>query len=325
MNFRGMFVAGATALIGLSTAASAEDTVRYATDGYGLGALVIIAAEKGYLAEEDIKPVVQYFAAGVDTVDSVLAGQADFGVIMDVPLLTRFASGKLISPAVIGVPVPGWHKLFVSADMKAPADYKGKKYGVVAGTAQEFITRQHLRQMGVNPETEADLVSFGAVFDIVGAMKAGRIDGGWIWGEGVEVMDADSSYQFVGDDSVVEQTSSALLVTSREFDENNRDIVERTLRALQKSADMIDDDLAGAAAVVAGATGGDEKLIENAIRDTQYAINFANGPVSSLKDKYDFFVDAGVIETPYDFAKQFDTMSISSAIPGAEIDPLVKE
>jgi ABC-type nitrate/sulfonate/bicarbonate transport system substrate-binding protein len=313
----------AVALLGLTITAQADDTVRYATDGYGLGAIMVVAAENGYFKEQGINPIIQTYAYGVDTVDAVLAGQADFGVIMDLPLVTRFAAGKLISPAILGEPVPGFHKLYALAKLKKPEDYKGKSFGVATGTAQEFVTRAYLTGIGLDPDRDVKLVGFVDLFSIVGAMKAGRLDAAWIWGEGVDPIKADSKFAFIADDSVVHQTTSALLATSKAYATAHADIVVKTLKALKEASDFIAIDSGKATDIVAKKLGADPVKVKSAIDDNRYGLSFATAAVSSLKAKYDFLVKAGKIAA-YDFPSQFDAKALATAVPGAEIDASLK-
>ena len=319
-TLKGLLVAAGLAF---SPAASADTEVRYAVDGFVLGTLIRVAEAKGYLAEEGIKPVLLTFSYGVDTVDAVLAGQADFGVIIDMPLLTRLSSGKLSVPALIGTPNPGWHKLYVSQDYAAPEDLKGKKIAVATGTAQEFVTRTHLRDNGIDPDNEVDLVGFGSLFEIIGAMKAGRVDAAWIWGQGVEQISDDNRYRFEADDSIVNQKTTALLVVSKDLLENNRDVVAATLRALHKASAVVRDDIDDAAAIVAKGIAGDAAKVKPVIMGQNYSLSFEPAAMASLKDKYDFLVTRGMIDPPYDYPAQFDIAVLKEAAPDvATVDSL---
>lgn len=311
------------AAITLSGSALANETVRYATDGYGLGAIVIVAAEKGFFEKQGIDPVIQTYAFGVDTVDAVLTGNADFGVIIDLPLLTRFSAGKLISPAVIGSPKPGYHKLYASAGIKGPADFKGKTFGVATATAQEFLTREYLTQIGLDPDKDVKIVGSNDLFSIVGAMKAGNIDAAWVWGDGADPIKADKKFSFVADDSVVSQGTSAMLVTSKTFDSSKNEVVVKTLISLNEAADFIANHSEEAAALVSKKVGADPALVKAAIEDNRYMLNFAAQPVATLRAKYDFLVKAGKI-TPYDFKAQFDTKALLIAVPTADVDPSLR-
>jgi ABC-type nitrate/sulfonate/bicarbonate transport system substrate-binding protein len=325
MNFRlPRLLSAALLTLAVSVVAgNAQETVRYATDGYGMGALAIIASDQGILEKEGIKPVVQTYSYGVDTVDAVLAGNADFGVIIDFPLLTRFAAGKLMSPAIIAEPLPGWHKLYTRADLEIPAGLKGKSIGVATGTAQEFVTRTYLTDGGLNPDQDVQMVGFSSLFEIVGAMKAGRIDAAWIWGEGVATIDADEGWKFIADDGIVNQSTSALLVTTKEYYANNKDTVVRTLRGFQKASEYLGANLDAAADQIAKKVGGDAAQIKNVVSQQRYGLTFGPRAMSSLKAKYDFLVKAGKIE-PYDFAAQFDTSALKEAMPSVEVDPMLK-
>jgi len=305
------------------TVASANDTVRYATDGYGMSGTIVLASENGYLKDEGIDPIIQTYAYGVDTIDAVLAGQADFGVVIGFPLLTRFVAEKLIVPAVIGEFVPGWHKLYTTTELKNADKFKGKSFGVATGTAQEFVTRNYLTKIGLEVETDVKLVDFGDLFGIVGAMKSGRIDAAWIWGEGVNTIKEDSKFAFVTDDSVVSDGATALLVTSKEFASSNHELIVKTLRALHKSTADITSDADGAAVIIANKVGADSALVKRAIDQARYRVDLASGSVSAMRSKYEFLLNAGKIEA-YDLAAQFDSTALAKAIPSAEIDAFLK-
>ncbi len=308
--------------LGLSGGAQAADpTVRYAIDGYAMGSLVLVAASKGYFAEQNIDAKILTFAYGVDTVDAVLAGQADFGVIIDMPLLTRLASGKLISPAIVSLPLPGWHKLYAFKNFNQPADLKGKSIAVAAGTAQEFVTRSHLKDNGLNPDTDVKLVKFQSIFEIVGAMKAGRIDAGWVWAEGVAAIKDDPNFKFVADDGVIKQSTSALLVTTRQFATEHRDLVVRSLKAMAKAEAIVKGNSREASEIAAKGISGDPVKIRPIIESQRFQLNLGAAPMKSIRDKYDFLLSNGMIKAPYVFADQFDLTMLREAVPTAEVVP----
>lgn len=303
----------------VSTHAADKMSARYAVDGFVLGTLIRVAEDKGYFEEENIDATLLTFSYGVDTVDAVLAGQADFGVIIDMPLLTRLTSGKLSVPALIGTPNPGWHKLYVADTLQAPAGLKGKKIAVASGTAQEFVTRLYLEDNGLDPEKDVELVGFASLFEIIGAMKAGRADASWIWGQGVEQLGDNSGFSFVVDDSVVNQKTTALLVASKDVSDANPQLMAATLRALNKAGAVVENDIGDVAQIVADGISGDAAAIQPVISGQNYAISFETTAMQSLKAKYDFLVEQGVITEPYSFASQFGLETLRAAVPGADV------
>ena len=317
-------IAKTTMAVGLALAlgntALADDfKARFAVDGFVLGTLVRVADDKGFFAEEGVDPTLVTFSYGVDTVDAVLAGQVDFGVIIDMPLLSRLSSDKLMVPALIGTPNPGWHKLYVADGTEVPAGLKGKRLAVASGTAQEFVTRIHLRDAGIDPDKDVELVGFASLFEIIAAMKAKRVDAAWIWGQGIEQLGENSGYGFVADDSIVNQKTTALLVASKDYAANNPEALSAILRAMDKAADVVADDVDAAAAIVASGIAGDASKIKPIILGQNYALSFEPAAMASLKAKYDFLVESGVIDPPYDYAAQFDLETLRAAAPDVAI------
>mgnify|MGYP001027457091 CR=1 FL=1 len=321
MTFLPRLFAGTFAALCAATSLAA-DTVRYATDGFGLGGLVVLANEKGYFKDEGIDAVIQTYAYGVDTVDAVLAGQADFGVIIDMPSMPRLKTGNLASVAIVGVPKPGFHKLFQRAEITTADDLKGKTVAIATGTSQEFITRTWLSNMGLDPETDVNLTGFADLFSVVGAMKAGRIDAVWLWLDGVDMMKEDDRYSLVADDSIVNQDTTTLLLTSASFNQEKPELVVATLKALHRAVGDVNSDLEGSAEMVASKLGADAGKVANAFSNNQFGLTFASGPVAAYKAKYEFLLSAGKIE-PFDIFATFDSSALVQAVPEAEIDPML--
>lgn len=317
-------LAAAAVSAACATSAVAADTVRYATDGFGLGGLIVLAAEKGYFEDEGIDAVLQTYAYGVDTVDAVLAGQADFGVIIDMPSMPRLKTGKLTAVSVIGVPKPGFHKLYVANDIDAPAGLQGKSIAIATGTSQEFVTRSYLTAAGLDPEADVELTGFSDLFSIVGAMKAGRLDAAWLWSDGVPTIEADGDYKFITDDSVVEQGTTTLLLTAASFNEEHPELVVKTIKALARGVADIEADLQGSAEIIAKRVGADPAKVASRTDDNRFKMSFDSQAMDSFIAKYDFLVDAGKIE-PFDILETFDSSALAEALPSAEIaSPLAK-
>lgn len=313
-------LSGLLGLVLIGGAASAQDMpVRYAVDGFVLGTLIRVANHEGYFEEEGIDPTILTFSYGVDTVDAVLAGQADFGVIIDMPILTRFSSGALTAVAIIGVPDPGWHKLYVPANYAGLEDLAGMTFAVAPGTAQDFVTRSYLTDNGLDPDTDVDLVNFSSLFEIVGAMRAGRVDAAWIWGQGVEEIADVDAFEFLVDDSVVNQQTTALLVVSNDYLAEHRDGVVATLRALDRAGAVVEAELTRTAEIVANDIAGDAASIEPVIAGQNYGLSFAQGAVDSLRAKYDFLLAADLIDPPYEFADYIDLGPLRDAAPNGDI------
>ncbi len=320
-KFKSVFLAAgfSMALMAHTSVMAAETTIRYAVDGFVLGTLIRVADAKGYLKEENIDAKLLTFSYGVDTVDAVLAGQADFGVIIDMPLLARFASGNLASPAFIGVPNPGWHKLYVSPDYKTAADLKGKKIAVAKGTAQEFVTRIHLRDNGIDPDKDVEMVGLTSLFEIIGAMKSGRVDAAWIWGQGIKQLGDDPKFRYEANDSIVNQKTTALLVVSKKYLEANRDAVVATLRALGKASTVVANNLDETSEIVAKGIAGDAAKIKPIIKGQNYSLSFEAPGIASLKSKFDFLVASGVINPAYNLADYIDLEILRQAVPSANV------
>ena len=150
-------------------------------------------------------------------------------------------------------------------------------------------------------------------------MRAGRVDAAWIWGQGVEEISDVDAFEFLVDDSVVNQQTTALLVVSNDYLAEHRDGVVATLRALDRAGAVVAAELPRTAEIVADDIAGDVASIEPVIAGQNYGLSFAQGAVDSLRAKYEFLLSAGLIDPPYEFADYIDLGPLREAAPTADI------
>jgi NitT/TauT family transport system substrate-binding protein len=219
----------------------------------------------------------------------------------------------------MGAPLPGWHKFYAPQDYTSPEDLRGLRIAVAQGTAQDFVTRTFLTDGGLNPDTDVELVSLPSLFEIIGAMKSGRVDAAWIWGQGVEQLGDDPKFSFVADDGIVAQSTTAMLAASRTYVEENPEASAAILRALVKAADFTQNDIEGAAQIVAGGISGDAAAIAKVIEGQNFGISFNADSMASFVAKYAFLTAADKLDPTYNLADYINLDLLRVAMPDGDI------
>ncbi|MEW5814451.1 MAG: ABC transporter substrate-binding protein [Spirochaetota bacterium] len=285
---------------------------RYGVDGFVLGAQFRVAEEKGWFADENVVPNIQAFSYGVDTIDAILAGKTDFGVVLDFALLTRLSTQKLVILATIIEPEPGWHKLAARDGISGAADLVGKKIGVAKGTLQEFVSIKYLQVNNV-PENKVEFLAFASLFEIVAALKSGKIDAAWVWGQGTDEVKATKGLNILVDDSAAKSQSYGFLVVGSDYLNANRAGVEATMKVVNKATGWITGNIEEASKIIANDVGAPEDRVLSEMKKEHWTLNFRKEHLDSLKALYKFLRDRDIIKEDFDIMNLVDLGPLKKA------------
>jgi ABC-type nitrate/sulfonate/bicarbonate transport system substrate-binding protein len=114
--------------------------------------LAEIAKAKGYFAEEHIDATIQPIQTGKLTQDAVIAGQLDYGIVLDVNVAALgFRADNVVTLAALMS--KGDDGLVARRDhgINGPADLAGKIVGRLTGTTSHVYIDRLLEQAGVDP------------------------------------------------------------------------------------------------------------------------------------------------------------------------------
>lgn len=169
----------------LLTACSAKqktpETLVFADPNQPMVGLVYIAEALGYFKEENLTLSYRRFTSGRDAINSVLAGQADFGVATEFPLAKNILEGKDLqiigtlyrtseNAALIGRRDRGITQI---------TDLQGKHIGVAPNTNTDYMLSQLLAEAGLTDDTVKRITLKPE--QMADALAAGSVDAVAIW------------------------------------------------------------------------------------------------------------------------------------------------
>jgi NitT/TauT family transport system substrate-binding protein len=282
--------------VAASTQAQGPLTVRFGVDQFILGAPVHVAAELGIFRRYGIRPVIQPFPLGIDTVDAVLAGRTDVGFALDFPLLIRLQTGQLRVVAAVIEPEGGFHKLAVRRGINTAADLRGKRLGIAQGTAQHYVTLKYLQNSGV-ALSEVSLVPLPSLFEIIAALRRGTIDAAWVWAQGTDEAQQIEGVRILTDDRVVRQTSFGFMTVSRQFLASNPDTLVAVLRAIIEATEWMNRNMPVAARIIASRNGAPEDRTLTELRRQNATVSLERKHIDALVDLLDFMLTNQIIRT----------------------------
>lgn len=139
---------------------------------------VWVAKEDGVFAKNRLDVDLQLVAGGSNTMSALLSGQLQIGQLGGSEVLSAASQGADL--VVLATLTPVYPYVFmVAADIRTPADLKGKRVGVSSiGGSADIATRQGLRQVGLDPEKDVTIVPLGTHEIRTAALVSGSIQGG---------------------------------------------------------------------------------------------------------------------------------------------------
>jgi NitT/TauT family transport system substrate-binding protein len=165
----------------LAPAANAADVLRIAASRSPLSLPLYVAQRRGFFADEQLTVTMDECIGGVRCLRRLLDGQADVATTSEMPVVLQ--SFVRADVAVIATMVNATDDLKLIArkasGMTRSEQLAGRRVGVIAGTAAQYMLETHLLTVGVDPQ-HVTMVSVQAD-ETVAALRSGLIDAVAVW------------------------------------------------------------------------------------------------------------------------------------------------
>ena len=210
---------------------------------------VWIAREKGIFRDERIDPEITFIQGNIRVVQSLVAGETQFGIAGSAGAVSARAAGEDV--IIIAVPMNRLDYTFVSRQpFNRPADLAGKKIGIGGvGGSDEVATRIALEKLGVNPSS-VTMLTVGGSAERLAALRAGSVDAATVGG--ATFIGGGAGLHKVLDltDLGVEFPFTAIFTTKR-YAAANRDAVLGFIRAYMRGVRFFQENKEEAIAITA--------------------------------------------------------------------------
>jgi len=174
-----MLMAAAIAAVASAAPTQALEKIRLAQNQSPISGISIIADRKGFFVKNGLDVEVFNFTTGKQCLDTVLGGGADIATTAEAPTTAAAMSGQKI--AFLARTEYSYIKMLTAteAQIRTPADLKGKRIAFTAGTGGEVYTMQLLKVAGLSKD-DVTLVNLRPQ-DMVAALASGSIDAYGTW------------------------------------------------------------------------------------------------------------------------------------------------
>jgi ABC-type nitrate/sulfonate/bicarbonate transport system substrate-binding protein len=208
-----------------------------------------IARDKGIFRDERIDPEITYIQGNIRVVQSLVAGEVQFGIAGSAGAVSARAAGEDV--IIVAVPMNRLDYTFVGRQpVNKPADLAGKKVGIGAvGGSDEVATRIALEKLGVNPSS-VTMLTVGGSAERLAALRAGSVDAATVGGA-TFIGGGAGLYKIIDlTDLGIEFPFTAIFTTKR-FAAANRDTVLGFVRAYMRGVRFFQENKEEAIAIAA--------------------------------------------------------------------------
>lgn len=259
----------------------------------------VLGNESGIFKKHGIDVEITEFAAGINTVDAVVTGQADFGNLADYACANRLGNTQDSTNLVIvdrmstseGTNEGG---LYVSDDIKTVEDLAGKGFAAQAGTVWDYWVAKTYEYAGIS-EADQNVLNVDSAASAVALMISGEASAFWANGTNAAKLEEAGFSKILTLDDLGLYTD-AYYISTTDYIQENPEIVEEFLKAQKETADWIyanEDEAAEIFERVAGTT---QEQFHVDVASTRLVTDFTQETLEHLNGIKDWAVENGSYE-----------------------------
>lgn len=238
------------------------------------GAPLLIAREMGYLSEEGLELELVSFPGGSDTVRGITQGMA-FGVPATVPVVEanvkagadlRFIAGNNNTSTIRFVVPEG-------SAIQDLSDLRGKKIAVSRpGSLTTFFSDRLVRSVDLEPNEDVEILFVGGPADAWAAASQGVVDVAWSAPPfSTKIINQEGAREIALTSELVPAWADSLITAPAALLDEQPEIFEALIRALDRAAALIQEDPRRAAEAYSPTLELDVELTQKALTDSPVA------------------------------------------------------
>ena len=277
----------------------------------------VIGDKEGIFEKYGIQVEISEFAAGINTVDAVVTGQADFGNLADYAAVNRIGNTKESTNLVLidristseGTASGG---LYVSDDINSVEDLAGVPFATQPGTVWDYWLAKTYEYAGID-EADQNIVEVDSAASAVALQTTGDVKAQWANGTNAAKLEEAGFKSILTLDDLGLYTD-AYYVSTSDYVNANPEIVEKWIQAQKETADWIQANPEQAAADFEAATGQTQEQFLSDIEATKLVADFTSETLEHLNGIKDWAVANGRFED-YDILDFTDLTALKAVYP----------
>jgi NitT/TauT family transport system substrate-binding protein len=208
-----------------------------------------VARDKGIFRDERLDAEITYIQGNVRVVQSLVAGEVQFGIAGSAGAVSARAAGEEV--VIVAVPTNRLDYTFVARQpVIRPADLASKKIGIGAvGGSDELATRIALEKLGVNPAS-VTMITTGGSAERLAALRVGSVDAAVIGG-GTFIGGGAGLHKVLDLTDLGVEFPFTAIFTTKKFAATNRETVLGFIRSYMRGVHFFQDNKEEAIAITA--------------------------------------------------------------------------
>jgi NitT/TauT family transport system substrate-binding protein len=192
-----------------------------------------VSAAKRFAKDQQLDLKVIPGSEEVDPIKLVLSGSADFGVVGGDLLVSAVAKGApLVAIGVINYKSPTCFIVRANSGIKGPADFVGKRVGILPGTNTERVYQLMMKRAGVDRgKVKETPIPFELQTFILGQYD---VRPAFIYDETVSLEQQNIPHEVIDPSQYGVNFTGTVYFTRRDVIEQKRDLVQKLVNALVK-------------------------------------------------------------------------------------------
>jgi NitT/TauT family transport system substrate-binding protein len=311
-------IAGCWRNDGPSTAPKAESVTVAMPSGLR-GALVLLAGEKRYFADQGLEVTLKQVATGAAAIDAVHGGQADLALSAETPFVLAVLDRKNVRVLARVYRSRTFVSMIARRDrgIARARDLAGKRIGIVSGGFADYFAELYLELQGIEPG-QFTRVSL-AEDKVEGALISGDVDAVATWHPySTQLIARLGPQAIVFNDPAIYQIRFDL-VARPDFAGSRPEVARRFFLALESALDFLRDNPKQAERLIVDATKEDAELSAAIWRAYDYTLTLDESLLSGLEDeaRWALAKRATAMDTLPNFLGFIDARPLQSVQPDA--------
>lgn len=275
---------------------------------------IYLADSKGFFKEEGLDVKLYTFKGDAGAIQALAGNSVDVNIA---------SLSGVVHAINAGQPMVAFWGGFNQADfdwysptLKSLKDAKGAKFGISQyGSLTDMLTRDALRDAGLNPEKDAQIMQIGAPAAALAAMVAGQLDAAILSAPSKYAAKDKGMYHLLSERRDLTPTwPKHVIYSSKAFLKKNPETTKAFLRAMTKGLDYIKTDKEGAADEIIKRLGFDKKYALLAVEEVTPDFE-RDGKIDprGLQAFWKLAIEAGDVTEAWKDEKWLDSSLINSS------------
>ena len=278
-----------------------------------------IGIEQGIFKKYNIDVQTTEFVAGINTIDSVVTGTADTGLLADFAAANRFGNTLHATNLVIFSDLSAGSSnnggIYVAPkyanDLAALDGSRGWITNI--GTVSEYYNWQAQKYLNLDPAKQKSIQADSSLTRLALAQNGGA-SAAVVTGSEIKRFE-EKGWVKVADSNAAGINVYAYLITTKEFAEKNTDLLADYLKALKESFEYINANLDEAAVKISGRFGIDAEDFKSNWKQLNLRSGLSEDGAAHLSEIKDWAFENGKFPEDYNIRQFYYTNAAKTAFP----------